>query len=110
MKPGWHAYLPFWAAVVAFGAGCSDDGAVERSPDTRAVEVIAGDFLDYYEELLHLSNRYSAHPDSFQAAIDSLPGSHLSDEQWEAWTAPYREQPAQLADRLEQVMAELRSQ
>ena len=109
MKPGRHAYLPFWMAVVALGVGCSGDDTVERSPETQAIDVIAGDFLDYYEELLYLSNLYSAHPDSFQAAVDSLPGSHLSDEQWEAWTAPYREHPDQLADRLEQVMAELRS-
>jgi hypothetical protein len=108
MKPGRHAYLPFWTAVVALSAGCSDEGYVERTPDTLAVEEIAGDFLDYYQELLQLSNQYSSHPDSFQAAVDSLPGSHLTDEQWEAWTAPYREQPALLADRLEEVMAELR--
>lgn len=108
MKPGQQAYLPFWIAVVALGAGCSDDDHVERTPETQAVEEIAGDFLDYYQELLHLSNRYSSHPDSFQAAVDSLPGSHLTEEQWDAWTAPYRDHPALLASRLEGVMAELR--
>lgn len=81
--------------------------APERSPETLAVEAIAGDFLDYYEEVLHLARQYSAQPDSFQIVIDALPGSHLTEEQWEAWTAPHRSNPRELAAHLERVIAEL---
>ena len=108
MKPRFLAYLLFSLGFLALGA-CEREGVVERTPETLAVEEVAGDFLDYYDAVLHMSRRYSAHPDSFRAAVDSLPGSHLTDEQWEAWTAPYREHPNLLADRLEEVIAELRS-
>jgi len=109
MKPGQAAYVMSWALLVAAGAGCArGDTTLERSPATLAVEEVAGDFLDYYAIVLRLSARYSAEPDSFRAALDSLPGSHLTDEEWDAWTAPYREHPALLADRLEEVIAELR--
>ncbi|NNE44306.1 MAG: hypothetical protein HKN12_08845, partial [Gemmatimonadetes bacterium] len=67
----------------------------------------AGDFLDYYEEVLRLSRTYTAHPDSFQTALNDLPGTHLTDEEWEAWTAPYRDDSAALAARLEAVIADL---
>ncbi len=79
----------------------------EKSPETLAVEEKAGDFLDYYSEVLHLARRHAAEPDSFRAALDSLPGSHLSKEEWRAWTEPYREHPERLADHLEEVIANL---
>lgn len=107
MKPGRGAYLLSWLGLVGLG-GCAGEPAVERSAETLAVEEAAGDFLDYYREVLRLSARYEAHPDSFRTALDSLPGSHLTDGEWEAWTAPYREHPNALADRLEEVIAELR--
>jgi len=86
--------------------GCGHEEPV-RSSETLAVEEKAGDFLDYYETVLDLSRRYAARPDSFRAALDSLPGSHLDDEEWEAWTAPYRENPSRMADRLEEVIGRL---
>lgn len=95
--------------MLALGAawpGCEGKGPV-RSPETLAVEEKAGDFLDYYETVLELSRRHAAWPDSFRAALDSLPGSHLTDEEWKAWTAPYREDPSRMADRLEDVIARL---
>ncbi|MBZ0270199.1 hypothetical protein K8I85_18760, partial [bacterium] len=56
----------------------------------RAVEErVGGTFLDYYTEVVRLSRQYGAEPDSFRAALDALPGSHLSEEEWTAWTAPY---------------------
>jgi hypothetical protein len=78
-----------------------------RSRETRAVEEIAGDFLDYYARVLLLAKRHSANPDSLRAALDSLPGTHLSEEQWEAWTKPFRDDPEKLADRLEEVITAL---
>jgi hypothetical protein len=109
LKPARVAYLLSWAGFIAMAAGCGREGVVERSPETLAVEETAGDFIDYYGTVLHLATRYSSHPDSFRAALDSLPGSHLTDEQWEAWTAPYREHPDKLADRLEEKLAEARA-
>ncbi|HMB70385.1 MAG TPA: hypothetical protein VKU85_13800, partial [bacterium] len=64
-------------------------------------------FPDYYEDVVRLAQRYSAHPDSFRAALDSLPGSHLSDEEWEAWVAPHVQDPYGLAYRLEEVITTL---
>lgn len=90
----------------AGGSGCDREGPV-RSGETLAVQEKAGDFLDYYEAVLELSRRHAAWPDSFRAALDSLPGSHLTDEEWEAWTEPYREDPSRMADRLEEVIARL---
>lgn len=87
-------------------AACGPDPPA-RSPETLAVEERAGDFLDYYEEVLRLSRRYTAHPDSFQTALNGLPGTHLTDEEWEAWTAPYREDAETVATRLEAVIADL---
>jgi hypothetical protein len=109
MKPGRAVYLLSWSAVIVIAAGCGREGVVERSPETLAVEETAGDFIDYYGTVLHLATRYASHPDSFRAALDSLPGSHLTDEQWAAWTAPYREHPSLLADRLEEKLAEVRA-
>ena len=108
MKPGRVAYLLSWSGVIAMAAGCAGEGTPERAPETLAVERVAGDFIDYYGAVLHLATRYSASPDSFRAALDSLPGSHLTDEEWEAWTAPYREHPGVLADLLEEKLAEAR--
>lgn len=89
-------------------AGCSrEPPPPAKSPETVAVEEIAGDFLDYYEQVLRLSRRHVASPDSFQVAVAALPGSRLTDEQWEAWTAPYRAEPDRLAERLEKVIADL---
>jgi hypothetical protein len=110
MKPGRVAYLLLWSGLVVMGLGCGDDETLERAPATLAVEAEVGDFLDYYSTVLHLSARHSAHPDSFRVALDSLPGSHVTDDEWEAWTAPYREHPNLLAGHLEEVIAELRSQ
>jgi len=93
-------------AAAGLVASCKEAEA-DRGPETIAVEEKAGDFLDYHAEVLRLAQAYSASPDSFKAALDSLPGSHLTDEEWEAWTEPYREQPGLLADRLEQIIADL---
>lgn len=96
------------AALLALAGSpaCGPEEAV-HSPETVAVEEKAGDFLDYYEDVLRLARRYPMHPDSFQTALDSLPGSHLSDEEWDAWTAPHRANAVQMAERLEEVIAEL---
>jgi hypothetical protein len=88
------------------GADCREPQPV-RSPETLAAEEKAGSFLDYYEEVLKLSRRHAASPDSFRAALDALPGSHLSDREWQAWTAPYEDDAGPLAERLEEVIAEL---
>ena len=95
-------------ALVALGGaltGCEMKPSVEKPPETVEVEKRAGDFLDYYGEVLRLSHDYAAHPDSFRAAIDSLPGSHLSEKEWEAWIAPYRDDPRVVSERLEKVIA-----
>ena len=76
-----------------------------REPDTLAVEEKAGDFLDYYEEVLRLTRAHPAQADSFRAALAALPGSHLDDEEWEAWTRPYRAHPDRLANRVEEILA-----
>ena len=94
------------AIMVLTAVGCGD-AEPERAPETRAVEEKAGSFLDYYEAVLLASRRYSASPDSFRAAVDSLPGSHLTDEEWAAWTAPYERDAGPLAERLEEVIGEL---
>ena len=88
-------------------SGCSESGTPDKSPEALAVEATAGDFIDYYEEVLNLARTYAAYPDSFHAALDQLPGSHLTQEEWDAWTEPYAESPEALAERLEQVIADL---
>jgi hypothetical protein len=106
----------FWKSVTMtalLASACVSGGCIrsreppEKSPETLAVEERAGDFLDYYAEVLQLARRYAAEPDSFRAALDSLPGSHLSEREWKAWTEPYRAHPEQLADHLEEVIANL---
>jgi hypothetical protein len=95
-----------WAAILA--AGCDARKSTAKSPETIAVENRAGDFLEYYGEVLRLSQEYAAQPDSFRAAIDSLPGSHLTEEEWKAWIAPYGDDPREVADRLEKIIAGLK--
>lgn len=105
-SPGRKVGAALAAALLAVAAGCHEAEPV-RSPETLAVQAKAGDFLDYYEEVLKLSRRYAAFPDSFRVALDSLPGSHLTDEEWKAWTEPYVEESGPLAKRLEQVLADM---
>ena len=90
-------------------AACAPEAPV-KSPETLAVEEKAGDFLDYYEEVLRLSKRFTAQPYSFQAALNELPGTHVTDEEWEAWTRPHRDDAVDLALRLEAVIADLAQQ
>ena len=89
--------------------GCGGDAPepIAKSPATLAAEEKAGDFLDYYENVTRLARRYAADADSFRIGLDALPGSHLSDEEWSAWTAPYEEEPGRLAERIEQVLTDL---
>ena len=94
------------AMAVALGA-CGRGAGVVRSKETIAAEAKAGDFADYWAEVVRLSRRHAAHPDSFRAAIDALPGTHLTDAEWDAWIAPYRARPGDLASRLEQTMTEM---
>jgi hypothetical protein len=94
------------ALLLLAGADCREPETV-RSPATLAAEEKAGNFLDYYEEVLMLSRRHAASPDSFRAALDALPGSHLSEREWQAWTAPYELDAGPLAERLEEVIADL---
>jgi hypothetical protein len=102
------AFTAALLVALAIASGCSQGRKpVEKSPETLAVEETAGDFLDYYEEVLQLSRRHANQPDSFRVALEALPGSHLSQEEWDAWTAPYREDPGRLADHLEKVIANL---
>jgi hypothetical protein len=95
--------------ALALPAGPSGCGLAERPPPrsagTRAVDAKAGDFADYWAEVLRLSRRHAAHPDSFRMALDALPGSHLTDDEWAAWTAPYEGAPGSLARSLEEAMA-----
>jgi len=101
-----------FAALAALGTvlagGCGSQRETAKSPQTIEVEKRAGDFLDYYGEVLRLSQEYAAHPDSFRAALDSLPGSHLSEKEWEAWIAPYRDDPREISERLEKIIADLK--
>ena len=104
------AALALGGLMLAALAACSDEegGALPRKDaDTRAVEEQVGDFVDYYDSVLRLARQYAAYPDSFRAGLDSLPGSHLSEEDWEAWPRPYRDDPAALHERLETVIANL---
>ena len=101
------AAFGFLIALGAMLPGCETKPSVPKSPETIQVESRAGDFLDYYGEVLRLSHDYAAHPDSFRAAIDSLPGSHLSEKEWEAWIAPYRDDPRVVSERLEKIIAGL---
>jgi hypothetical protein len=93
-------------AACALGACDREPSAPPKTPDTIEVEREAGDFLDYYSEVLRLAQAHSASPDSFRAALDQLPGTHLDPKQWEAWTRPYRDDPKHLAERLEKIIAE----
>ena len=104
------AVLVSLAALLATLAGCETKPAAPKAPETIEVEKRAGDFLDYYGEVLRLSHEYAAHPDSFRAALDSLPGSHLSEKEWEAWIAPYRDDPRVVSERLEKVIAGLKQE
>jgi hypothetical protein len=88
------------------GACGPDDRPAPKASETIAVEARAGDFLDYYARVLQLAQAHASAPDSFRAALDSLPGSHLDEKEWEAWTRPYRENPSRLADQLERILAE----
>ena len=101
------AVLVSLTALIGALAGCETKPGVAKTPETIEVEKRAGDFLDYYGEVLRLSHEYAAHPDSFRAAIDSLPGSHLSEKEWEAWIAPYRDDPRVVSERLEKIIAGL---
>ena len=104
------SFLAFVLAATgaALGGGCESRETKTKSPPTIAVEEKAGDFLDYYTEVLRLSQEYSAHPDSFRIALDALPGSHLTEEEWEAWTEPYRDHPREVSKRLEKIIADLK--
>ena len=93
-------------AVCVLGACDREPSAPPKSQDTIEVEREAGDFLDYYAEVLRLAQVHSASPDSFRVALGQLPGTHLDEKQWEAWTRPYRADPRELADRLEHIIAE----
>jgi hypothetical protein len=102
--------------ALALGAlgpgGCGRHSGPDVDRDTRAaaraVDRKAGStFLDYYAEVLRLAQRYNAQPDSFRIALDALPGSHLTDGEWKAWTAPYARDPEPLAQRIEKVIADL---
>jgi hypothetical protein len=95
--------------TAALAAGCESRKTMPKSAETLAIEKRAGDFLDYYGEVLRLSQAYAAHPDSFRAALDSLPGSHLSEKEWDAWIAPYRDDPRTTSDRLEKIIAGLKT-
>ncbi len=88
-------------------AGCGPEGAAPRkSEETIAAEARAGDFIDYYAQVLRLAQTHSAQPDSFRAALDSLPGTHLDDAAWNAWVRPSLDDPRRFTDRLEEVIAE----
>jgi len=98
------------AFLSALAGGCTPDdqpAMPPKSPEALAVEEKAGDFLAYYEEVIVLSRRHAAHPDSFQIALKELPGSNLTTEEWEAWTESYRGDPRQLTVRLETAIANL---
>mgnify|MGYP003557604593 CR=1 FL=1 len=79
--------------------------APPRSPMTQAVEAKAGDFADYWAEVLRLARLHAAHPDSFRVALEALPGSHLTHEEWRAWVGPYEAAPGELATSLEEAIA-----
>lgn len=116
MKAAWKQarhWLVLLGACGALGASSACDApepAPVRSEETRAVEAEAGDFLDYYDEVLSLARTYAAQPDSFRAALAELPGSHLTEEQWDAWTEPYADDPVHLASHIEALLAKLASQ
>jgi hypothetical protein len=105
----------WWWIVALLGgalAACGRDDGPPVDPATRQAaraveERVGGTFLDYYTEVVRLSRLYGAEPDSFRAALDSLPGSHLSDDDWAAWTAPYAGDLERLVDRLDEATAGL---
>jgi hypothetical protein len=105
----WAVVLGTLALVLILGAGVftrrSQDGGARRTEATAAVEAKAGDFADYWAEVLKLSRRYGASPDSFRAGLDALRGSHLTDAEWAAWVAPYRDAPDKLAAKMESTLA-----
>jgi hypothetical protein len=95
-------------ALLGIAAGCDrDPPRPPRSEEALAVEAKAGDFADYWAEVLRLSRRYATRPDSFAAAVDALPGSHLTEAEWDAWTAPYRQDSRLLAKKLEGALSEM---
>ena len=103
------ALLPIWLGAGLL-AGCLGDDSPQADRNTRRAaraveERVGGTFLDYYTEVLSLATRYGAQPDSFRAALDAHPGSHLTDEEWAAWTAPYAEDADHLMERLSEVTA-----
>jgi hypothetical protein len=115
------ATVAAWIAIAIAGAACDGSApdvprsaetraADARSAETRAAEAKAGDFLDYYDEVLRLARRYAAEPDSFRTALTELPGSHLTEEEWDAWTEPYAQDPVHLASHVERLLAEMASQ
>lgn len=93
------------AAALLLPACRGRDGTPPRDAAALAVEAKAGRFPDYWAEVLRLSRRYAAHPDSFRAALDALPGSHLTDEEWKAWTAPWETAPGKVAGSLEEAIS-----
>ena len=99
--------LALMMALTLVGCGGDAPEPIAKSPATLAAEEKAGDFLDYYENVTRLARRYAADADSFRIGLDALPGSHLSDEEWSAWTAPYEEEPGRLAERIELVLTDL---
>ncbi len=74
-----------------------------------AVEEKAGSFLEYYATVLDLAQRHTAQPDSFVAELERLPGTHLTEDEWNAWVAPHAADPRPMADELEALLAELAS-
>ena len=107
MRPSASVAFGLLALVAGATACARDEPPPPKDPETLAVEAEAGPFLEYYETVVRLARRHAAHPESFRVAVDSLPGTHLSDEEWEAWTRPWREDPEALADRIEDVLADL---
>ena len=85
----------------------AEDGSLILGNEVSRDHPIHTMFLDYYEDVTRLARRYAADADSFRIGLDALPGSHLSDEEWSAWTAPYEEEPGRLAERIEQVLTDL---
>lgn len=98
------------APLVLAACGPEDEPRVDAATReaARAVEErVGGTFLDYYTEVVRLSRQYGAEPDSFRIALDALPGSHLSDEDWAAWTAPWSADTEILVERLDEATAGL---
>jgi hypothetical protein len=91
-------------------AGCAPEKELPppvKPPETLRLEAAIGTFADYYAEVLRISRRHPASPDSFRMALRFFPGSHLSEEEWAAWTAPCLDRPDLLAADFEEVLEEL---